>query len=474
MKPAATTSLAVLLSLVGVSVSNAHCTLNAEQLIQLGRHLRMLHPSGTEVACLSGGLLHEQNLSTKETASVIVPAANPRHDLSFLAIAGPKGALTLLAGQEDDYYRTYLVADADQVDRVILVLSQYIGSIYQEHVRCDKATQASFITKLIVTLLTEPLFRTLDLAALLPTEIGWIDMARDLKAQTDSDSLLTLPAVNQFLRASGVTRALLGLIEGDQLLRIIAADANDAPSTLPIQGGVLANALNNRRLTSVPPRRNPSGALRRDDVYAWAGNDALTALPLIRNDRLWGMLLVASKHPITAKARADLHSYGVLLTTYVDDSSAYTGSFASLSTTNAHFVEDKPTQALVPTTKFMNGTKQQAAKSKHQTQQCDLSISSTLLDHLSDGVIITDTRGRIIACNQAAMQWFRLSNSVVGSSLIECDVWSLTSLLSNVLMGEDQESQAIKLPDGRSARATVVETGPELWAFVIQAPSGHA
>ncbi|MCG8348568.1 MAG: PAS domain-containing protein [Chloroflexales bacterium] len=466
MEPAATTSLAMLLSLVGISVSNSHCTLNAEQLVQLGKHLRMLHPANAEVAFLSGGLL-------EDTTSTMVQTANPWHDLSFLAIAGPKGALTLLAGQAGAHYRTYLVTDADQVDRAILVLSQYIGSIYQEHTRCDKATQSSFIAKLIVTLLAEPVFRTINLAALLPTEAGWIDIARELMDQTDSASAFKLLAIKQFLRDNGCTRALVGIIEDNQSLRIIDADDSVAPGTLPVHEGILANVLQHRRLASAPPRRNPSGTPTTDAAVAWANNDALTALPLIRDNRIWGLLLVASAHPMTAKARADLHSLGVLLATYVHEAPWLTDPFAALDTSDVNLIGQSTTLALPQTVRSLNGTGEQLANKRQQYQR-DIAVSPMLLDHLSDGVIITDARGRVVACNQKAMQWFKLSNGIIGGFLIDYDNWGLASLLSSALMGEHQALHMTELPNGQLARTTVVEAGLELWAFVVQAPSGHA
>jgi signal transduction histidine kinase len=457
--------LSTLLSWVGISVADNDCVLSQEQLRQLGAHILALYPPDTQTAHLTGGSLANLELSSHSTLRP-VRIVQAQADVSFLVIAGPQGGIALLAIVAKDLYYTRLISDLKGVDRVILVLSQYSNDLFEHDGFGSAAVQRVFITKLITTLLINPVFQTIDLAALLPTETRWIDLARALSDHADIPSMLTLPAVTQFLHDNGCTRALLGQLDHDQQLHIIAADSDTAPATLATDTGILIDVLHSKQLTSALPESSPFEQQKANSANAWAQGDVLTVLPIAGVGKIWGMLLAASERPLSRTACANLEGLGALLANLLPPK--MTIALADKTMTGAQqwrqSLEDPPWERAVnePAAPIMR-------KARRQQQQ-PVPNNLGLLNHVSDGIIITNTRGRIIECNQLAMRQFDLTDEVIGTSLFEHNTETLGALLSDAVVGEYAESYEVVLPDGQRARIIVTETGPDLWAFIIQMP----
>ncbi|MCG8351007.1 MAG: ATP-binding protein [Chloroflexales bacterium] len=465
MASVSSTSLSTLLNLVGISVADNSCVLSRERLRQLGAQILALYPPDVHTAYLTGGLLADLELPAYPPPRSI-QMIHGQADVSFLVIAGPKGGLALLASPAEDHYRTQLISDRKSIDRVVLVLSQYSRDPFAHKALGDAEIQRVFITRLITTLLINPIAQMIDLAALLPTEGRWLDLARVLLNQTDIPSLLTLPTVAQLLRDNGCVRTLLGQLDTNQQLQIIAADSDPAPKILATNTGILIDTLHSKRLMSARPDRSPTEQQAPNSASAWASGDILTALPIIPVAKIWGMLLVTSKRPLSTMACVNLQGLTTLLAHLLPIK--MTASLASESigntqgyrTTSAEFLLERAINKPPPQ------INQEPSHQRHQA----IASNRALLNHLSDGVIITNTRGNIIECNQVAISQFELADEVLGTSLIEHNTEILAALLSDAVVGECADSYEVELPSGQLARVHIIEAGPDLWAFIIQMP----
>jgi hypothetical protein len=96
-----------------------------------------------------------------------------------------------------------------------------------------------------------------------------------------------------------------------------------------------------------------------------------------------------------------------------------------------------------------------------------VALHPALFEYLSDGILIADMRGRIVVANQVALYHFGQAYEA-GASLIENGDTLLTGLLTNAVMGESVEARLTTLASGQDAYVSVVEAGPNLWAFVLQ------
>jgi signal transduction histidine kinase len=441
------TSISTFLNLVGVAVDESHCVLSAEQLARLGALLLKSRPADGQAVCFLGGSLSTLASQT-DALSRVVPLYGNLGDEPFVVIAGPAGGLALLALEQHNGYRACLFSDTDIIDRVVLVLSQFGDYSYSFESLCDRLAQRAFMARVIVSLLTDPELRSIDLDALLPGDQVWLALARGLSAPSGWESPLAIPDVRRLLQQNGCECVIFGQVDlSRRELIVLAAEGGSAPETLSLQQGVLAEALRSRSLACAPPAMRAEDSRPVDDDL-WQSDAALTAAPLLREGRVWGMLLCASRRPLSGAARAHINGLAALL---------------------AHYIPVAPPQLteIVPTRSERHRHVRSGAMDRRPTSVV-LGVGMALLEQLSDGVVLADALGRLVGFNRMAAEQLDLDEQLIGESLAESSIWVLAPLLTDAVMGELGESRSVELPNGQAARVAVIEMGNELWAFVIQ------
>jgi PAS domain-containing protein len=451
-------SLIALLKLVGVSYEDTGCLLIPNHLVHLGAALLDLCPADTTCA-LGGPFGALADIGDPTHSAMTIRHIGPE---PFLALAGAHGALVVLADEQPDGYQTQIVTDPDAIDRVLLVLSQFGGATSWPIVTNDPVVQNTFITTIVAALLNDDMMRDWNLRALLPAEQHWLDVAHAILTHEPIATCLTLPHIGRMFEALDVQQALIGEIDSNQEgARVCAAFGGPAPESLSIEYDLVAKALHERQIVSAFP--GPDFELQLPDGNQWAADNALTVAPLLDGDTITGALLIVSRRVLSKKERATIAGLAALLGRRLRRTQP-----PSERTTD----EQPTTQPVVyawdhPTTPATIPLTQPTPNSAPQRPQTPVALHPALFEYLSDGILIADMRGRIVVANQVALYHFGQAY-VAGASLIENGDTLLTDLLTDAVMGESVEARLATLASGQDAYVSVVEAGPDLWAFVLQ------
>ncbi|MEI7645492.1 MAG: ATP-binding protein [Chloroflexales bacterium] len=387
----------------------------------------------------------------------------------FLVLAGPQGGVALLTWAEGTQYRAQIITDPEYVDQATLVLSQLSDHDYAMSSLVEAEVQRAYVARLAAVLVTELRLSEADSYALMPGEQRWLTLAAMMATRTGAEALLALPEVRQILRDFGVQRVLLGQLDADQhQLTALAAEGGSAPAALTIQPGVIASVMRRGRPGSATSAAS-SGLGGADD---WVGGNTLTAVPLLRDERVWGLLLLVSPRPLSGPAHATLHGMGTLLALNLG-------------------VAPQPTAASqggVPT--GMNDaaragdgrTSLTRAPIEHQGTSSGLSRPSVsrgashfardlgaLLAQIGDAVLLVDSKGQVADYTPALAHLLGIGANAHGQPLIASGGACLAPLLTEALMDEQAEAREVELPSGALATARVIEFSQGLWAFVLQA-----
>lgn len=482
-------------NLIGISVAESRCVLSAKQILQLGTLLLRLRPHDMQAVCFLGGSLSDL---PAEGDTNVVRLGDIIGEAPFLVLAGQHGALALLTAPTTEGYCTHLLSEPDVVDRAALVLAQFSDSAYSLETVCDPESQRAFLAHIIATLFEDGTLKTLDLMALLPKDQRWVTLVKLLLNQPDSTTCLSLPEVQNLLREGGISRALLGkLAENQQKLEIVAATGGAAPESFAVAGEfdlapLLTNVVRSRR----PGVASPAAKFKPgpDGGSKWANKQALTIIPLLFKGDLWGMLLTASDRPISGSVRANLNGLGVLLALILNAPSEpdlFVSAFESSPPPRPSISQPLPVARPNPP-KLPQAAPSSAGGAgsppgqlpKKATWVNRLSLGTyrgagkasspagmdlmPLLEHLHEGVLLTDAQGRLVASTKAAEKMLGLSQDSLGQSLAESGAWFLAPLLTDAVIGEFEGYQEVMLPSGRLVLVTVVGLEQGLWAFIVR------
>jgi|APCry1669189070_1035195.scaffolds.fasta_scaffold00003_37 signal transduction histidine kinase len=450
-------------ALLGIPRSKG-CLMSSEQVRTLAALLLRNRPSDL-ACCFLGGALTVGG-RPNDTSNVVV-LSETFGVAPFLVLAGQQGCSALLTWMEGSQYRTQIITDPEYVDQATLVLSQLSDHDYAMNTMVETEVQRAYVSKLAAALVSEVKLSEADYHALMPGEQRWLTMAIAMTTRTGADALLTMPDMQQVFRDFGVRRALLGQLDADQhQLTTLASDGGISPMVLTIHHGVVASVIRRGR----PGSATSVEASGLGGAESWIGSDSLTAVPLLRDERVWGLLLVVSPRPLSGPAHATLHGIGTLLAMNV--------GVAPQSAT--------PSQVAVPTgnTSTVRGGDGRASSARAPIEQQGTSASrlgssrgsshfmrdlGSLLAQIGDAVLLVDSRGQVADYTPALAHLLGIGGNAHGQPLIASGGACLAPLLTEVLMDEQVEPRDVELPGGGLATARVIEFSQGLWAFVLQA-----
>lgn len=460
--------------MIGLPVDSTSCLLSADQIMQLGGLLMHTRPQDAQAVCFLGGPLGMLNDPSGPGAQCQVHLSDGQGEDPFLVIVSRHGLLALLSAP--DYlpggqlgYRVRISTDPDTVDRAALVLAQLSDYPYNLDTVCDPELQRAYVAEVIAALLTHDSPISSEIETLLPDETHWIVLARTLLGHHDDTTILTLPGIRQALQEWGCTRTLLGQLDAySQELLVITADET-APSQIGVAGWGLGGVV--RTLLLNPQVANPAAV--------WLGGTAVCAAPLPRDGRVWGVLLVSSPRPFSGASRANLGALGILLSHMLKGESRVTAIAPGPPALPALLPAQLNTSASLPAapanslpsnaaTSAYSKPGERVAQIQRPAFAAKRSALSALLAIVSDGTIIVDSQGRLVAFNAVAAQQIGLDDTDVGSLLTESAASFLTPLLTEALIGEQDAAQLIDLPLGGQSVAQVQSLDQDGWAFLIK------
>ncbi|NNJ11258.1 hypothetical protein EKD04_013030 [Chloroflexales bacterium ZM16-3] len=438
-------------ALLGITKGQG-CLMSPEQVRALAALLLRSRPSDMQAGCFLGGALAvggrpQDNVVVLSDTFGVAP---------FLVIAGQQGASALLTWTEGGQYRSRIITDPEYVDRAALVLAQLSDHEYTMSDLAEAEVQRAYVAKLAVTLVAEFQMPDADYRALMGEEQRWLAMAAAMASQNGGDSLLAMPEVKQFFRELGVQHALLGQLDADQRqLTPLASDEGKLPTAFMVQHqGVIASVIRRRRTGSAPVAE----ASGLDGVGRWAGNNALTAVPLLRDERVWGLLLIASPRAITGPGQAMLSGLATLLALSIGvapQASAPTTRFAPAA--QGMLIEGSASPTRAP----------QARPSPRGGDSNIMRDLGALLAQLGDAVLLVDGRGQVANYTPAMAHMLGMGAHAHGQPLVASGGACLAPLLTEALMEEHVDPREVELPSGKTATARVIAFSQGLWAFVL-------
>lgn len=590
-------------NLIGIALTDLQCMLSADQFARVGAALLQARPADPRAVCFIGGALSTL-AGARPAMQQVVALDGDLGDDPFLVIAGPQGAVVLLAVEQATGFQARIFTDPDLVDRAALVLSQFSDANYSLDALCDPEAQRALVGSIARSLCSEPGLAGVALDALLPDERPWLELARTLTPLQAPDTILSVPTLQRMLHEAGFRTLLAGSLDADlRHLHVIASAGAPVPTpTIPLPNPLIG-ALRAQRLSSLTPADTATlGA----PLAGWAAGQALTAVPLLRERRVWGLLLALSERSPTAAARALISGVGAVIAealasapvnqlvdtaeqalassvsaTPVSPAPNMTGLAARLSgaarkssppaapvtpsapaavpsarpaaaplsnmpplpgaapnaaaggvgsapplpgmpprptpapmggmpplpggaPSTAGFgtppmpgapgsmgipprpnaaPQPEPVQTPAPQAVVPNGGRPLAAATPSAPSLAQRTIGlsrgadrinldmRTLLEHLSDGVVVVDAQGRIVAFTSTARGMLALQADARGRSLVESGAWCLSPLFTEALLGELDGPREIELPAGRPAVADVIALDGGMWAFVLRMDS---
>ncbi|NJL05271.1 MAG: hypothetical protein HC911_10310 [Chloroflexaceae bacterium] len=409
--------------LIGVTVDDSRCILSEAQVLRLGMLLLRLRPADSDGVSFLGGALSA--LATTPAASAVAgPMPHALGDMlgddAFLVLAGPHGALALLTARTPQGYATRLYSDPERVDRAALVLAQFGDVPYALDMTADPESQRALAVRVLLALMSDSELRGADLNALLPDEHNWLRMARNLSEHSDPATVLTIPPVQQVIRACGGQRALVGTLDARRVLRVLAASDTTAPLELGLNHPTLTPLLQTLRPSSI------AANAWQADGQAWVQQAAVTLIPLTRKQELAGALLVTSERPLSLSARATLNALGVLLNAYlsarpvpaaVPAAPVATTLPPRSPTATPAALRAPQTSPLSPSLVSPPARPVPAASARAVAPT--LSGIEALLDRIDEGVIVVEPTGALASFNAAATQLLNLADADRNRALAE-------------------------------------------------------
>ncbi|MBX0329212.1 hypothetical protein K2Z83_16180 [Oscillochloris sp. ZM17-4] len=438
------------------------CLMSPEQIRALATLLLRSRPEDMRAGCFLGGAL---TVGGGRTQDDVVVLSSTFGVAPFLVIAGQQGAIAILTWPEGAQYRTRVITDPEYVDRAALVLAQLSDHEYTMSDLVDAEVQRAYVARLAATLVAELRLSDADYRALMPEEQRWLTMAAAMAKHTGVETLLALPEVRQIFHELGAERALLGQLDADQRqLTPLASDGGGVPAAFVVQQGVIASVIRRRR----PGSAASAAASGLDGIGGWAGNNALTAVPLLRDERVWGLLIIASPRAITGPAQAMLHGLGTLLELSLEAAPQASAS-AGRPTPGSPgmLIEGSASPTRAPLTRAPAGAGRPAPRSEASHIIRDL---GALLSQLGDAVLLVDGRGQIANYTPALARMLGMGASAHGQALVASGGACLAPLLTEALMEEHVDAREIELPGGKTATARVIAFSQGLWAFVLSSP----
>ncbi len=425
------------------------CVLELDQVHNLVMMLIRSRPPDMRAGCFIGGSLPGGN---RPPAGIIVLSegfgVSP-----FLVIAGQQGSSALLTWPESGRYRTLILTDPEYVDRAALVLSQLSDHEYSMSDLVEAEVQRGYVAHLAAALIGELQLTDRDRHALMPDEGRWLNLAVAMANRSGAEALLAIQEVRQLFHELGIQRTVLGHLDADQRQYIpLASEGGPVPATCTIQTpGMIASVIHRGRVGTATSA--PHSGLQ--GIASWMGNNVLTAIPLLHNERVGGLLLVSSPRPLPPPCQALLSGLASLMALNL-------GSSISSSPERSSSTPSGLTRSLA-------GTGANRTTSGRDGSYIVRELGS-LLSHLDDAIMLVDGRGQVTDYTPAMAELLGIDHNTKGQPLIASGAACLSPLLAEALMEDVVEAQEIDLPNGTVAVASVVGFSQGLWAFVIHPP----
>ncbi|NJN18624.1 MAG: hypothetical protein HC822_21400 [Oscillochloris sp.] len=492
-------------------MADSPCVLSRDQFARLGMLLLQIRPQDVRAICFLGGALSGAAANRRYEPNVFSLEGDLGDD-PFLVIAGPQGVVAVMAVEGVDGFYTRLFSDPDLVDRAALVLSQFSDQNYSLDAICDPEAQRAFVAVIADCLVADPTFAGANLGALMEQERRWLDLAVTIRGAAPAQ-ILQLPALRQLLSECGVTRALAGPIDDElRSLSILMSDGSVAGTlfnNLPPALGAMART---QRIVSMT---SADSAALGGELGAWVRGLALTAVPIVFQERVVEMLLATGERPLTAHARALLNGLSSLLGATISqsqvpvlpppadsyDGDEATGSAPSKGLSLAARLSRGRPAALPSAPNFTPAATnpslpavpaaapavaepvtppamaQPIRRPASSLAQRTMAISrggehtasdlSSLLSHLSDGVVVVNPQGRLVAFSNTGMRMFGLNADARSRSLVESGALCLAPLFTDAITGDLDGPREVELPTGQRAVVEVVSLEGGMWAFVL-------
>lgn len=460
--------------LIGVTVDDSRCILSEAQVLRLGMLLLRLRPADSDGVSFLGGALSA--LATTPTARAVVgPMPHALGDMlgddAFLVLAGNQGAFALLTARTPQGYATRLYSDPERVDRAALVLAQFGDVPYALDMTANPESQRALAVRVLLALLSDSELRGVDLNALLPDEHNWLRMARTLSEHPDPATVLTIPPVQQVIRACGGQRALVGTLDARRMLRVLAASDTTAPLQLDLNHPTLTPLLQTLRPSSI------AANAWQADGQAWVQQAAITLIPLTRKQELTGALLVTSERPLSISARATLNALSVLLNAYLSARPVPAAPAApaapvalplpSRGTTSIPAALRAPQTSPLSPSPVSEPARPVPAAPARAIAAPTLSGIEALLDRIDEGIIVVEPTGALASFNAAATQLLNLADADRNRALAETAAHELVPLFTEALLGDTVQRQPLTLESGTPVQVSVSSLPGERWALVL-------
>lgn len=423
------------------------CLLELDQVRDLAVMLMRNRPPDMRAGCFMGGKL---SFGNRPPADVIV-LTEGFGVAPFLVIAGQQGASALLTWPESGRYRTQILTDPEYVDRAALVLSQLSDHEYSMSDLAEAEVQQAYVARLAAALIGELHLTDTERHALMPNESRWLHLAVAMANRSGAEALLAIQEVRQLFQEMGIQRVVLGQLDADQRqLMALASEGGPVPAACTIQTpGMIANVIHRGRVGTAtsPPHSGLQG------ITSWMGNNVLTAVPLLRNERTWGLLLVSSPRPIPMPGQALLSGVASLIGLNM-------GGAASSASSRSSEASSGVTRTLATATANRSVSNRDGS---HIAREL-----GSFLTHLDDAIMLVDGRGQVADYTPAMAELLGIDHNTKGQPLIASGAACLSPLLAEALMEDAVEAQEIELPNGKQATASVIGFSQGLWAFVLR------
>ncbi|MEI7769897.1 MAG: sensor histidine kinase [Chloroflexales bacterium] len=434
------------------------CLMSAEQVRTLAALLLRNSPSDLESCCFLGGALtvggrpHDNdNLVVLSETFGVAP---------FLVLASQQGGSALLTWAEGSQYRVQIITDPEYVDRATLVLSQLSDHSYTMSSLVETEVQRAYVARLASALVSELRLSETDYHALMPGELRWLTMAAAMMTCAGAEALLAVPEVRQIFRDVGAQRVLLGQLDADQRqLTLLASEGGPPPAALTIQQGIITSVIRRGR----PGSATSAAASGIGGADGWVGTDMLTVVPLLRDERVWGLLLVVTLRPLSGPAQATLYGLGSLLAMNLGVAPQQAAHAQAIVPTGAapyaaRGGEGRTAPARAP-------TERQSAPTASRGASHIVRDLGALLAQIDDAVLLVDSRGQVVGYTSALARL--LGVHAHGQPLVASGGACLAPLLTEALMDERAAAREVELPGGGMATAQVIEFSQGLWAFIL-------
>jgi signal transduction histidine kinase len=453
-------------ALLGLAAGRG-CLIGSEQVRALAALLLRNRPPDLRAGCFLGGALA---LGGRPQDDVVV-LSDTFGVAPFLVIAGQQGASAMLTWPEGDRYRTQIITDPEYVDRAALVLAQLSDNEYTMSDLAEAEVQRAYVARLAAALIAELRLPEADYHALMPDEQRWLSLATAMARRSADGPLLAVPEVRQIFREIGVQRGMIGQLDADQhqLTPLLVDDGTPPPACTVQPHSVISSVIQRGRPGSAPS----AAASGLGGIVGWAGSNALGAVPLLRDERVWGLLIVVSPRTISAPAQALLSGLASLIAFHLDVPPPPSVPTTRLTpTATGMLIEGSASPARTTLARPASPAPARPAPTRDGSHIArDL---SALLARLGDAVLLVDGRGQVADYTPALARMLAIGNNAHGQPLVASGGACLAPLLTEALMEEQVEPREVELPSGQLVLAQVIAFSQGLWAFVLRADASAA